>query len=378
MARIRSLYDALVRTQIEEDRCTNFLVWLIEKLPADMLVKICDASRLSFPKGMKDELDFMVQYPLTDSRPDAVISSKRGFLLIETKISSNAFDRAQFVNHFWGGCKEFGEDRVWLLFLSGDKRIPFELDQIMQDRQGKIGFLSWEKLLEVIRENKASMGGKYEIIIEEFLTFAKYYKLGRQVTMNNEEMAQFIEKYSELEKFKEPCTNRLLQVLDKYRDRIILECGEKVERSDDKQKKLPCLYRGFRIHGWHVDHSAYVYINILQKKIGICFVGYQNKNEKERFMALWGEKLKERYKENLSLTSLTWVEEGDDEFAINGGYFKNVEGTTGKSFNPLKIKEFEDCFYIGQVYPLDILQLDNLTDNIASDFKLLLDRFMEP
>lgn len=377
MARIRSLYDALIKTQVDEDKCTNFLIWLLEKLPPEILAEICEAAKLTLSKEIQNHLDFRVQYPLTNSRPDAIIESDGKFLVIETKMYPNAFDKEQFMNHFTGASEEFLSENVWLLFLSGDKKIPNGLNELIPEHQGRIGFLSWEFLLQILKDSRVSLGQQYELVIEEFLIFAQHFKLGRLIAMNDEEMRQFIEKYIELEKFREPCTQKLLQILVKYRDRIIIDCEEKVEKSDDRQKELPCLYKGLRIHGWHVEHSAYIYINILQKMIGICLVGYQNKNEKDKFLSWWEAKLKEKYKSDLKLTSFTWVEEGDDDFAINGGYFKIVEGTAGKLFNPLKIKEFTDCFYFGYTFELNISELEAIAGEIAHNFRRLLDKFLE-
>jgi hypothetical protein len=320
MARIKSLYDALVGTQIEENQCTNFLVWLLQKLPRGVLEQICEASNLSLYKETRnrldDQLEFRVQYPLPFSIPDAVIESRGKALIIETKMYPNSLDKVQFMNHFIGACKEFGDNNVWLLFLSGDKKTPPEIDKLNQKHTGRGGYLSWETLLGILRDSEKQLDEKYKIAIEEFLLFAARCKLGRLIAMNNEEMAKFIEGYSELEKFREPCTSRLLQVLDKCRDSIILECEERVEKSKDMQKKLPCLYRELSIKVWHTDPSAYIYINILQKMVGICFVGYQSKNEKEKFRTLWEIKLKAKYRNDLSLTSFTWVEKGDDELAF--------------------------------------------------------------
>lgn len=195
--------------------------------------------------------------------------------------------------------------------------------------------------------------------------------------MNNEEMKQFIEKYYELEKFRKPCSDKLLQAIDMYKDKIIIDSQEKVEENkDDKQEKLPCLYKCLKIKGWHTNESVYIYINILQKLIGICLTGYQNdKNERKKFLELWENSFKDMCKEDARLKPFTWVNEDDDELAINGGYFKIMEGTSGKSFNPAETTIFSKHFYFGYTYELNIPELEAIAGTIANDFKTLLERF---
>lgn len=382
MTEINSLYDAIIKTQVEENQCTNFLVWLIDKLPSIVLSRIFEKSKLSISTEIQNNLSIDVQYPLENSIPDAIIEFyENKYLIIETKLYPNAFIKSQFINHLKGGYKKFGKENIWLMFLSGDKNTPAELNELIAKHQGKIGFISWDSLLELLKENEKSLGEKYELIIKEFLIFANHYKLGRLISMNNEEMKQYFEKFAELEKFKKPCTDKLVQIIDMYKDRIIIDSREKVkenEENDGKNEELPCIYKCLEIEGWHTDYSAYIYINILQKLIGVCLTGYEyDKNVRNKFSKLWTDNLKDKYQKDLKLKSLTWVEEGDDELAINGGYFKVVEGTTGKSFNPTDTAIFSKHFYFGYVYELNVPELEALTETIANDFKTLLERFTE-
>jgi hypothetical protein len=71
----------------------------------------------------------------------------------------------------------------------------------------------------------------------------------------------------------------------------------------------------------------------------------------------------------------TWIEDGDDDSAINGGYFKVIDGTTGKSFSPEATSIFSRYFYFGYTYELNIPKLELLAGTIADDFKTLLERF---
>lgn len=376
MAQIRSLYDAIVKTQVEENQCTNFLVWLIDKLPSEVLFEICEESNLSVLDDIQNNLNIDVQYLLENSIPDAIIEfSKERYIIIETKLYPNDFNREQFINHLNGGCKEFGYENIWLLFLSGDKNTPSELNDLILKHNGKIGFISWSSILKFLENYKVTLGEKYEIIINEFLIFAKHYKLGSLISMNNEEMKQFIENFVELEKFRKPCTDKLLETIDMCKDKIIIDSQEEVEENNESQAELPCLYKCLTINGWHTDYSAYIYINILQKLIGICLTGYEDKDARNKFLKIWSEDFKDKYKKDSRLKSFTWVEEGDDELAINEGYFKVVEGTSGKSFNPESTSIFSRHFYFGYTYELNIPKLEALAGTIADDFKSLLDRF---
>lgn len=130
MTKIKSLYDA-INYQKPENQCTNFLAFLLEKLPNKKIIDgICKNSGLTINEDM---LSVKVQYPLKDgiSIPDAIITfSNRKYLIIEAKMSDGGFKKTQFINHFNGGKEEFGgKENIWMLFLSGDDYIPSELNE---------------------------------------------------------------------------------------------------------------------------------------------------------------------------------------------------------------------------------------------------------
>ena len=379
MIKINSLYDALIKTNVEEDQCTYFLVWLLQKLPPEVVSKICEKSKLSMYDKISNKIIIDVQHPLENSRPDARVEfSDNKYILIETKIYPKRFDKIQFVNHFNGGCKKFGEKNTWLLFLSGDNITPDELKPIIQKNQGKIGHISWNSLREILIEYNKTSDEKFKIIIEEFLVFAKHYKLGRLISLDNEEMNQFIESFSEWEKYRKPCTDKLLYTLDMYIERIKDDSPGKVEEinhKDANNKDLPCLYKCLKIKGWHTDWSCYIFINIVLKKIGVVLTGYEDDDkDKKIFSEIWKKYMKNKYKEDPKLCSLTWIEEDDDKFAINEGYFK-VEEIVTKSFIPAETKIFSSHFYFGYIYELNIPELEKLVGTISEDFKTLIERF---
>ena len=80
--------------------------------------------------------------------------------------------------------------------------------------------------------------------------------------------------------------------------------------------------------------------------------------------------------ENARLKSFTWIEEDEDDLAINGGYFKEFDETREKSFNPTEIERFSNCFYLGYTYELDISKLKDLTETIVNDYNILLDKLI--
>lgn len=377
MAKIISLYDAIIKTIKPEDKCTNFLLWLLEKLPSKIILDICKISDLSISQ-VKNNVSISVQYPLKNSRADGLVEFSDGkYLIIETKRFPNSFDKEQFLNHFNGGGNEFGEENIWLLFLSGDEHIPSELNELKKRYYGKIGFISWKSLLQFFRDNVELLGKKYEIVTKEFIAFANRYNLGRLISMNNEEIKKFIEVYPIVAIYQEAVLERFSEILNKIKDRIIMECEELVkENEDDTQEKLPCLYRALNIDGWHIEKSSgYVFVDILQRNIGIVLTGYQDKNEKAKFQPHWSENYRNKYKNDTNLRSLTWVSQGEDQYAVKGGYFKMVEGTSGKLFNPAQIPEFTDYFYFGYVPKLEIEKMQSYSETIVKDFKRLMDVF---
>ncbi|VVB89020.1 Uncharacterised protein [uncultured archaeon] len=386
MQRIKSLYDALIKYHNKENQCTNFLVWILGKLPPTTMLDICKLSDLSI-----DNVEFVsnnVQPTFEKSTPDAIIEfSNEKYLIIETKRFDKSFVKEQFINHFDGGRKKFGEENTWILFLSGDGILPDELKGLKKEYFGKIGFLSWKSILQLLEEKKKSLEDKYEIILEEFITFAKHYGLGRLKHMNNEEIIKFIDGYPFIAINRENAQERFSKLLNEMQRYIIAESEEAVEENkneDDYKKgnneKLPCPYRCLKIEGWHTEKSAYVFINILSKEIGIVLTGYQSEGkEKKIFWERWNEYMKNDYKDNPNLESFTFVDTNSDDdiaIAINSHYFKHIPGFNGNQFSPDMFPEFKDYFFWGCTYTLDIGNIEkSFYEKLAKDFKKLIDTF---
>jgi hypothetical protein len=375
--KVRSLYDVLIKTNVQEDQCTYFLLWLLQKMPSSYLLEILNSSGLDIV-SVADYFDFIVQYPLynpensKDRRVDAIIEFlENKFVILETKKFSNNFDKAQFLDEIKGAQKEFNKENIWALFLSGDKEIPAELAEIKKKLQGKIGFLSWKTILRFLNEKKESLTRDYEIIINEFLIFANHLKIGKEMDMTNDDFAKFLEAYPIVWKFEDIALERLNEYLDRLKEIIIIECEELVNvNKDEDVDKFPCIYQGFDIDDSHIDNnSGYLFVDLLYGRIGILLTGYQNIKEKNKFTGIWDKKYKSKYKDDSDLCAFTWDGEND--------LFKLISGTTGKIFNPTQLSTFDEAFYWGYSYHLDLNKLNQYLDEIPKAFKKLIDYFFE-
>ena len=166
---IRNLCDVLLDTHVPEDQCTNFLLWLLRRLPTECLNEFCVKAGLVLGQVTTD-YPFRAQVTLKDhSRPDALLEfGTDRFLVIETKRPKNPLNASQFTNHITGGIKEFGAEKCWFLFISGDSREPAELEQLRRQYGRQVGFLSWKGVLELLADLKQHIAKPYAILIEEF------------------------------------------------------------------------------------------------------------------------------------------------------------------------------------------------------------------
>lgn len=379
MIKIESIYDVF-NISTKEDQATNFLLWLLHKLPAEILHEFLKASDLQIG-CLGDNFNFFVQYGLQHglqkSRADGLIKFADGKnIIIETKLWPDSFNKEQFYNHYKGASKEFSEENIWLLFLSGDKQIPDELKKLKTRYKGRIGFISWIDVIRLIKDNKDSLDAKYKIIIDEFLNFTNDIKLWRLISMNTEEMKKFLDFFPTLVTNWDAATEKLNSMLDKIKvqicDGIIA-----IENKDEIEEKLQCLYRCLTIKDWHTKRSAYIYLDAFLKQIGVVLTGYENIKERKEFLKSWDATYKNRYKKAADINSFTWVDKHDDDYAIESGYFKMIEGSSGKLINPEQISELEDCFYFGYYHPFEIEKEKFYSDKIPKDFKKLLDLFLK-
>lgn len=273
---------------------------------------------------------------------------------------------------------EFGNENVWYLFLSGDEEIPDELSAIKETYIGHVGFISWKALLTLVRSHRdsANASEKDQLIIDEFLEFTKHYQLGKVLSMDAAGMKYFMDVYPIVVKYEEAIFEKFNALLKVIADRIIIGSSGKVEFCNDDVTDCPCIYNGLSIHEWHVTPSSYVYIDIIGKKIGVILIGYQDEKSKNKFIPVWNETYKVQFANDPRLIALRWVEKDDDEYSIKGGYFKIIDGTSGKSFSPDKISEFNGWFYWGYIHDFDVDQLESYPESISIDFQNLTNTFL--
>jgi len=375
MAKVRNLYDALIRPSKDEDKCTNYLVWLLSKLPPKYLNKLCQEVKLTFIAS--DYLHSVVQYVFCDSRPDAVFESNNKYLILETKIYSNKFDDEQFANHINGAYQLFKRENCWFLFLSTDEYQPEKISALRRKYSGHVSFISWKQLLHILSDSIETTSEQHSIIIRELLSLAKHYKLGRIEPMNTNELYQYIESYKKMANQRDSATLMLVRFMKEINKRMIANTEERAELyEDESEEALPCIFNTFTVNGWHTRESAYVFLNIFERKIGILLTGYQdNAKEKKILLDLWDSGFKQTFREDKELSAYTWIDERSDESIENCGHFKQVGGVTGCSFNPLKISEIQENFYWGYSYNFDAKRMEEYFESIPAAFSRLLDRF---
>jgi hypothetical protein len=379
MGEIISLYDAIIKTKVKEDQCTYFLFWLLQKLPFKIFYELIGISGLSL-KTEKQYFTFEVQYPLHSSRPDAVINLEDyEYIIVETKRLADAFDENQFINHIEGGIAEFGKGNPKFLFLSGDNEPPENLGAIGRKYQVQIGVLSWKKIIDIFQQYKREMEGQFEILINEFLIFANHYRLGRVMSITQEELKKFIELYPITVKYKEPASETLNSFMQNLMSQVILESEERIEENpDDLVSELPALYRSFHISDWPGGKGyGFIFLNLMTETTGVLISGYQDQKELKKFIPLWNDIFKTKYKENGRLSGFTWIEEDEDDLAIDSGYFKAINGTSGKIFNPTKISDFASYFYWGYQYDFQLDKIKELSEKIPKDLNELVKSFSE-
>jgi len=277
-----------------------------------------------------------------------------------------------------GGDREFGSDTLYL-FLSGDLCPPEELIKIKACCPNRIGFISWKEIISILKRYRDALGSQFNLLIDEFLTFATNYRLGRIKEMTPDDLQKFVEQYRFYEETRQYASDYFNEILKNLLQRIILDSEERIrETADDCVSELPSLYTSFGIVGWPIKNGyGYVFLNLITQKAGFLFNGYQKSSPKEikAFQTVWDTSLKIKYAEMSQLCAFTWMAEGDDELAIKGGYFKLIDGTSGKIFNPLMIPDLSSYFYWGAEYHLNLDSLDSLYVRVASDFRKALDHF---
>lgn len=101
MPRLRSLYQA-ISVDKAEDKCTNFLIYLLQNLPANYFSELLYLSGITNEK-VSSISEFEVQYRLKSRIPDAIIRyGNSSYMIIESKLYSNRLDLQQFKDYTGG------------------------------------------------------------------------------------------------------------------------------------------------------------------------------------------------------------------------------------------------------------------------------------
>lgn len=352
------------------------LLWILRKLPPLCFQDLCRESGLTL-HDVTNEYPFYAQLVLENSRPDALLEFARNkFLIVETKRFPNALKRSQFEFHITGAAKRFNDSNCWFLFISGDSQEPPDLSEFRSKYGDRIGFMSWKSLLALFDGWKKRLERPYSILLDEFLIFARYHRLGKLTDMNTDETKAFLAAYPTVNRYQEAAKEKFTKVLADVTRRVICDCEERATANNDVQTDLPCLYLSLDVKGWHIPNlSIFIFLNILTKQIGVVGNGYQNSKEKQDFLPLWNGQFKQTFRDDPQLHAFTWIDDnGDDEDEAE--CFKLIAGTSGKLFDPATLDVFKDYFYWGYSYPFDIDALaEPLFAKIASDASKLVASF---
>jgi hypothetical protein len=299
-------------------------------------------------------------------------------LILETKIYPGAFNTKQFLNHVSGAAKQFGKENSWFIFLSGDVYAPHKITQLRHKYQGHIAFISWKNLLQILANSTRRSARQYSILVREFLLFANHYKLGRLSSMNYSELADFVGAYSKSIAMRDSANQLLLQFMKELVKRTIAHSNERAElNNDDCQEECPCFYYSFEVGGWHTPKSAYLFLNIAEKSIGVVLTGYQDSmKEKKDFAEEWDEKFKHLFKNDSDASVYTWIDEDGDEAIEESGYFKKIPGISGVVFNPVKLDDVADYFYWGYVMDFNAAKHEEYYSLVPDAFSKLLDVYL--
>jgi len=375
MREIKSLCDALLKTHVQEDQCTNFLLWTLRSIPIGCLHEVCRASGLALEEN-PDPYGFYAQLSLESSRPDGYIHLSRDeHLIIETKRFPDALDEAQFENHITGAGKEYKLRNCFFLFISGDRKEPLAISKWHALYPGRIGFISWLGLLALFSDLKPQLDAPYAALLREFEIFARYNQLGQLMKISTEETNAFLAAYPTVALYQRAAVERFSKAIRRITERVICNCEELVTLAGELITELPCPYQPLHVKGWHLPgDSAFIFLDIRARQIGLIANGYQNEKEKRDFLPLWEKRLKQLFREDTRLQAFTWIDKDEEDTLAD--YFKLVPGTSGKSFNPDVLDVFDNYFYWGYLYPLEVEKLDEpFFHTIAADAKELFRKF---
>jgi hypothetical protein len=378
---IPNLHYAITHAKTQEDLCTNVLVWLLERCPSAVVAAILRKTGLKLPAGLgKPMIPVQVVFP--ESIPDAVFQfSDSTCVVLETKRFAEHFNEDQLLAHYRGACTEYGKARVWCVFLSPDRSVPPQLQQMADRHPGRFGFISWFDLIREVEAATASCSEDHRVLFSEFISYLPA-NLKRGVPMELDELKQFLESYTTGFVERE-CAARLKlkEILSSLARSAITASGGAAESNEkDAQHCLPHLYTCLSIRDWHIDGcGAYIFIDAPGKKVGLVLTGYQfDPKAKQRFLVKWNNRFADAFAADPRLRTFVFVEAEEDDLSDQVGYFKLIDQTSGKHIEPTAFPEFKHYFYWGYSYDLDVMNLSALTPQVSADFSKLLSTFARP
>ena len=145
MALVQSLVDVIRKGHTPEDRCTNALVWLLQRCSPSTACEMLALAGLSLESHHR--IHCHIQLNLAQSRPDAVLEFPGPlYIVVETKIHPGMCSVSQLRNHLRGAARRFGKGCTKLLFLSVERSAPNEVKRLATHFPGQVFFLSWQEV----------------------------------------------------------------------------------------------------------------------------------------------------------------------------------------------------------------------------------------
>ena len=377
MTVVKSLIDVIRKGPTPEDRCTNALVWLLQRCSPPIAREMLNLAGLDVGENREPPVA-EIQPSLTHSRPDAMLhfpGSAR--VLLETKIHPGMCSESQLRNHYRGAARRFGDDNLRMLFLSVEHAAPSAVVRLARQLPERVFYLSWQQVLRFLDAKRSVLDHEQQVYLEEFFACIRAERLWRLFSMTVDELKAWLGHYPNVLANQEAAKNLLNGLLGSIRIQAVAVSGERAEdvSSEDSGDQLPCLYSALKIKQWHTNFSAYVFVNAALNKTGVVLTGYQDdQKEKDAFLSRWHASLRDRFTTDPDLSAFIWAKE-EDEVSGETGYFKHVAGTAGQSFDPSKIEIFGDYFYWGYWRDLEVSDFTELSKHIAEDFRKLLETF---
>jgi hypothetical protein len=350
--KIRNLYDAVIKTKIGEDQFTNFLIYIIQLYPTNILNEIFKKFNLCNPLE-NSQINCYVQYKLVSSIPDAVIkTSDNNYIVIETKIVENTLKADQIERHIKGSILEFGINNFSILIISPDRNLPNNISILNKEfNKIKIYFLSWKSLIAILTKIHDNFDNSDESrMINEFIQFTNNFKLLDHAIMKIEDIESFNKNYSFIKLREAQAANLYNIEIDELAKYIISNSNKKLKiEIDDKLSTLPLLYRAIKISKWYISKSAvFIIIDIEINKIHVLLTCYQSKHEKMKFLRMSYEKFESLIVKHKEIEIFSW-KEGDNISLYNEGYFERLGNISPKN----AIKNNDEYLYFGHSYPLN-------------------------